>query len=68
MAPQPVQEVRTEIRLVEDLGYDSLRLIELAIALERAFALPEIGVHRSTTVVSVGDVVDLVRELRTTQS
>lgn len=47
-------------RLIDDLGFDSVRLIELTMALERAFGL---GAHRPEQLVSVAtvdDVVDLV--------
>lgn len=37
MAPTPPTRLVADSRLVEDLGYDSLRLIELSVALEERF-------------------------------
>ena len=34
------EDVAAEARLIDDLGFDSLRLIELTMTLERAFGLP----------------------------
>ena len=39
MAPRPLAQTSRETRLVEDLGYDSLRLVELGIALEQHFGV-----------------------------
>jgi acyl carrier protein len=44
-------------RLIDDLGFDSVRLIELTMALERAFGL---GAHRPEQLVSVATVDDVV--------
>lgn len=58
-APGPVQRSGPVARLVEDLGYDSLALMELAVVLEHEIAgwrLPESGV---ADVVTVDDVVAL---------
>ena len=50
-------------RLREDLGVDSLTLIEVAVAAEDAFgvALPDEDLERFQTV---GDVIDYVRRTR----
>ncbi|MEV4125429.1 acyl carrier protein [Nocardia sp. NPDC049707] len=59
MAPQPPAELSDEHRLVEDLGFDSLRLMELTVVLERAFALPRfrpeelVGVRRVDAVIAL---------------
>jgi acyl carrier protein len=66
MAPLNSSDVHQETRLVEDLGYDSLRLIELAIVLERAFSLPAISGETSVRAVTVEDVVETVRNLGST--
>ncbi|GAB3132627.1 hypothetical protein GCM10027289_21130 [Tsukamurella serpentis] len=47
-------------RLREDLGFDSVRLIELTVALEQVFDLPPFPSERLAAVLRVGDVVDLV--------
>ncbi|QUQ63033.1 acyl carrier protein [Kutzneria sp. CA-103260] len=62
MAPSPRAELRADTRLVADLAYDSVRLIELSIALERHFALAALDESRLAAVTTVGDVVDLVAE------
>jgi acyl carrier protein len=62
MAPSPLPELRADTRLVADLAYDSVRLIELSIALERHFDLAALDESRLAAVATVGDVVDLVTE------
>jgi acyl carrier protein len=44
-------------RLIDDLGFDSVRLIELAMTLERAFGLPPQRPENLATVSIVDDVV-----------
>ncbi len=59
MAPEPPAALSDEHRLVEDLGFDSLRLMELTVVLERAFALPRylpeelVGVRRVDAVIAL---------------
>lgn len=51
MAPQLPTIVDQTNRLVEDLGYDSLRLIELSVALEERFGIrfdPEVALQIET--------------------
>jgi acyl carrier protein len=62
MAPSPAEELHADTRLVADLGYDSVRLIELSIALERHFRLDALDESRLAAVTTVGDVADLVAE------
>ncbi|MEU7765545.1 phosphopantetheine-binding protein [Nocardia sp. NPDC049190] len=60
MAPDQATPTDDDQRLVEDLGFDSLRLMELTVVLERAFDLPR---YRPTDLVGVrrvGEVVALV--------
>ncbi|MHC3821048.1 phosphopantetheine-binding protein (plasmid) [Streptomyces sp. NBC_00341] len=64
MAPVPDTELTDETALAADLGYDSLRLIELTLALEQGFALPELGAHETATAGTLGDVVRLVSAAR----
>ncbi|WP_054813533.1 acyl carrier protein [Nocardia arizonensis] len=61
MAPQPPAELADTDRLVEDLGFESLRLMELTVALERGFGLPRYQPEELIGVRRVGDVVALVR-------
>ncbi|WP_067823289.1 acyl carrier protein [Nocardia inohanensis] len=60
MAPQPSAELREAQRLIEDLGYDSLRLMELTVVLERTFDLPRYKPEDLMGVLHVGAVVGLV--------
>ena len=55
--------VAQDTRLREDLGVDSLTLIEVAVAAEDAFGvpLPDEDLERFQTV---GDVIDYVRRAR----
>ena len=64
LAPGPVAEPDLHGALIDDLGYTSLRLIELCIAVERAFALPPLDQDALAGVRTVGDLVDLVRTLK----
>lgn len=45
-----------EARLVDDLGYHSLALLELAFALEDEFNLPTIDEATARAIVTVADV------------
>ncbi len=60
MAPQPVAEMAGTDRLIEELGYDSLRLMELTVVLERSFELPRFKPEELMGVLRVDAVVDLV--------
>jgi acyl carrier protein len=56
--------VSDDARLAEDLDFDSLRLIELAVVVEKVFGLPALNLERALAVATVGDAVDLIAELR----
>ncbi|MBF6172167.1 acyl carrier protein [Nocardia blacklockiae] len=60
MAPAPDVAGGDERRLVEDLGFDSLRLLELTVVLERAFGLPRYRPEQLVGVLRVGDVIALI--------
>lgn len=64
--PQPVppDSLREDDRLREELGYDSVRLIELTVTLEEAFGLPPFPAERLAGVLRVGDVVRLIGETK----
>lgn len=51
------EDVAPDARLVDDLGVDSVRLIELTMALERAFGLPPQRPENLATITTVDDVV-----------
>lgn len=61
MAPGTPQRVADDERLIEDLGFDSIRLMELTLALERVFALPRQHPDDLADILRVADVVGLVR-------
>ncbi|KRE25700.1 hypothetical protein ASG82_17185 [Mycobacterium sp. Soil538] len=57
-APEDMPDhVAAGTRLVDDLGFDSVRLIELTMALERAFGLPPQHPEKLATITTVDDVV-----------
>lgn len=60
--PRPIMKADPETRLVEDLGYHSLALMELAFALEEEFQLPPVDQTAADHIVTVGDVEDYVCE------
>jgi acyl carrier protein len=60
MAPASISEPGPDTRLVEDLGYDSLRLLELAMAVETEFSLPPIAADEVATVATIGDAERLL--------
>ncbi|MVU80437.1 acyl carrier protein [Nocardia sp. ET3-3] len=60
MAPRPAADLGDDLRLIEDLGFDSLRLMELTVVLERGFDLPRYRPEQLMGVLRVGQVVDLV--------
>ncbi|MDJ0822245.1 MAG: phosphopantetheine-binding protein [Paracoccaceae bacterium] len=54
-----------ETRLVEDLGFHSLALLELAFSLEDEFVLPSIDEETARAIQTVGDVqAHVTQELR----
>lgn len=55
MAPRQVARPTPELRLAEDLGYDSLRLVELGIALEEHFGV-EVGDAEAFRAETLADV------------
>lgn len=62
MSPLAPRAAAPEDRLVEDLGYDSLAVIELALELEVTLGLRRIEEDEAMDVVTVGQVQDLVLE------
>ena len=53
--------ITTEASFIDDLGADSLDIVELIMALEEEFDL-EIPDADAEKVVTVGDVVDYIKE------
>ncbi len=56
LAPEAQAEVRADSRLVDDLGYHSLALLELAFALEEEYSLPSIDEAMAARIHTVSDV------------
>ncbi|MEU6560283.1 acyl carrier protein [Nocardia nova] len=64
MAPDAPDDLTDDLRLVEDLAFDSLRLMELTLVLERAFGLPRYRPEQLAGVRRIGDVVALIEAVR----
>lgn len=60
MAPEQPAVLDDTQRLIEDLGYDSLRLMELTVVLERTFGLPRYRPEELLGVLRVDQVIALV--------
>ena len=54
-------EIKLETNFVDDLGADSLDIVELIMALEEEFDM-EIPDADAEKVVTVGDVVDYIKD------
>jgi acyl carrier protein len=59
-APADIDGITPGSRLVEDLGYHSLALLELAFAIEDEFDLPPMDEETAQNFRTVQDVEDLV--------
>jgi acyl carrier protein len=60
MARYEVSPLAEEADLVADLGFDSLRLIELSVVIQQRTGLPPLPLDSSLTITTVKDVLDLV--------
>ena len=49
-----------ETSFVDDLGADSLDIVELTMAIEEEFSLPEVSDDELKQIVTVGDLVEYV--------
>lgn len=54
------EAVTMETSFVDDLGADSLDIVELTMAIEEEFSLPEVSDEQLKGIVTVGDLVDFV--------
>ena len=61
MSPLGPREALPEHRMTEDLGFDSLATVELTTALEEEFGLEPIDEESAMDVLTVADLVELVR-------
>ena len=57
----PLEKVTMDTHLVDDLGADSLDIVELIMALEEEFDI-EIPDSDAEKVVTVGDVVEYIKD------
>jgi acyl carrier protein len=62
LAPSGVIEVEPDTTLVAELGFDSLGLIELLVALEDELGLPAIDTQAMGKMDRVADLERIVRE------
>lgn len=54
--------VTADTSFIDDLGADSVDLIDLSMALEDDFGLPEIQEDELTEIVTVGDLYKYIQE------
>ena len=56
------ESISTESKIIDDLGADSLDVVELIMALEEEFGIevPEVEAEK---IVSVGDVVEYIKSV-----
>ena len=54
------EAVTMDTAFVDDLGADSLDVVELTMALEEEFSLPEVSDEELKKIVTVGDLVEYV--------
>ncbi|GAA3734189.1 acyl carrier protein [Salinactinospora qingdaonensis] len=65
LAPEAGNEPPSEARLVEDLGFHSLALLELAFSLEDEFDLEPIDEKTAQSITTIGAVSEhVIGELR----
>lgn len=50
-------DIRTDSKLIEDLGADSLDMVDLAYVLQDEFNLEEISDEQSAAFITVGDIL-----------
>jgi acyl carrier protein len=60
VAPKSKASPGPETKLVEDLGYTSLALMDLAVALEKEFALSSFSQDEAAGISTVEDVQDVI--------
>lgn len=58
--PVDADSITAETSFVDDLGADSLDVVELTMALEDEFELPEVSDDDLKKIQTVGDLVDYV--------
>ena len=56
------ETIKPETTFVEDLGADSLDLVELMMSIEEEFDVGEISEQDAAKIKTVGDVVEIIGE------
>ena len=54
------ESISMETSLIDDLGADSLDVVELTMALEEEFSLPDTPEEELSSIVTVGDLANYV--------
>lgn len=65
MSPLGAREANSDDRLIEELGYDSLAVIELSLRIEQDFALATVSTGGTPDIATVKDIEDFVEERAT---
>jgi acyl carrier protein len=60
--PQDADDIVPSTRLIEDLGFDSLDRIEVAMGIEERFECGDIGPDAADKWITVGDMVEWVEK------
>lgn len=55
------ESVTADSAFVDDLGADSVDLMDLSMALEEEFGIEELGEEEATAITTVGDLVRLLQ-------
>ncbi len=63
MVPAGARDVTSTDRLIEDLGYNSVTMIELALVLEVEFDLQDVAGGDTVDLVTVGDIENAIAAL-----
>jgi acyl carrier protein len=63
VAPIEAERARTSMTLTDDLGYDSLGMLDLVNVLENEFDLPTIVDGNLVDIETMGDIENLVLHL-----
>ena len=53
--------VKADTAFVDDLGADSVDLVDLSMALEEEFGIEELGEEEASSITTVGDLVRFLK-------
>lgn len=57
-------DVTENTSFVDDLDADSLDVVELAMAMEQEFGIPEVSEEDLKNIATVGDIVNYIEQVR----